>query len=622
MKKSLIFLITAALVLCVIAGFSACADKPLEIRQILALDKDGLAFDQLNLGEFFYKSSVDQEGDYPAPNDVSFKVVYDDGSETPISETDAEFRLKEIKHDGNAVESDPSVYDIGSWEFIYEYKGFTAKVYFTILPSVSANYTLSGIPSKWDYSLMPDLTETAEVNGYSDELIFSGNDENVWLYYIPVQKYDELTAGGSSLNFKDLIKASAHYTPYSEFGYLMPAGEYYIYAEIAESGNYARQITDLKRVTVNREKLEMTAPEVQTTTYYFNVEDGPGNAKISDVLVSSFTAYAVNGAGESVYLKTADTWLNPDEEVSVSTPDKTYKRALVPALDENNYDTEGLYVEYKVIATKGYFGIEPGLFEFDYSGEALVIDREITLNEYASGGFRFFNSLTLTDDNDAAITFFKMTDVRDSEGKKLPVYNDGSTTPVITGDEGASAKIIIVKENSVYDYYIALNTSATEGNYSFTVSLIDEANFRWGDYLRDYGSEPITLNYTVTKNDNEAYFEYISSPLKNGKFEFSLTIAEKAYDQALVNTLKVSVVDKYVDDHGTIHTTNSGLTFGSSVEASASEPDNGKIILTIKVPVTLPAAQLSYYTACFNISMQTSADYDDINFTTYAVIQK
>ena len=210
------------------------------------------------------------------------------------------------------------------------------------------------------------------------------------------------------------------------------------------------------------------------------------------------------------------------------------------------------------------------------------------------------------------------------EGKKLPVYSyETAPEPAIAGDEGASAKVVRTYYNEgVYDYFIVLNDEAEFKDYSFTVSLIDDVNFRWGDYSRDYGSDPITLNYTVERNDNGQHFQYESSTLTDGKFTFDLYLNYAAYDESLLNTLSITMTDSYTDEYGYTTTTTEGVTMDcDAIETTVHDSDPDMFKISVSVPVTLPANGFSYY-LCMEIKMQTAENYKDIELSTFATLQK
>lgn len=627
MKKFLTVLLTIALSVCIAAGFAACDDKAQQIRYLTALDSNGSAFDNLSLGDFTYKSSPEQSGNYPDVKSVGFQVTYEDGSSSAVSANDAALKIKEIRHNGQTVETEPDLYDVGLWEYVFDYKGFNATVSFNILPSTQAGYVLSGIPESWQYSAMPDLTETATVSGYGDPLVFTGENANIRLYYIDADRYSELTGSGT-LNI-DILNDYIH--EFSQFypdqDYYIPAGDYRFFAEMSLSGNYADQLTNAVSVTVEKERLTFTPPADMTASYYFTNSNKPGNVKISKVDVPVQSATTTNLAGEQIVLQSLyRSWLDPDEEVSAATPEKTYKFLFEPIyVDASNYDVSALVGECTVIVYRGYVGGDNDEFSFG-DDLPLVIDRTVEINDYnENGGLSFFNTMTVTNDMYKIDGFFSMVDVRDSNGKKLPVYSyETAPEPAIAGDEGASAKVVRTYYNEgVYDYFIMLNDDAEFKDYSFTVSLIDDVNFRWGDYSRDYGSDPITLNYTVERNDNGQHFQYESSTLTDGKFTFDLYLNYAAYDASLLDTLSITMTDSYTDEYGYTTTTTESVTMDcDAIETTVHDSDPDMFKISVSVPVTLPAKDFSYYFVCMEIKMQTAENYKDVKLSTFAALLK
>lgn len=474
---------------------------------------------------------------------------------------------------------------------------------------------------------MPDLTEAATVSGYGDPLVFSGENANIRLYYIDADRYSEITGSGT-LNIdilNDYINEFSQFYPDQD--YYIPAGDYRFFAEMSLSGNYADQLTNAVSVTVEKERLTFTPPADMTASYYFTNSNKPGNVKISKVYVPAQSATTTNLAGEQIVLQSLyRSWLDPDEEVSAATPEKTYKFLFEPInVDASNYDVSALVGECTVIVYRGYVGGDNDEFSFG-DDLPLVIDRTVEINDYnENGGLSFFNTMTVTNDMYKIDEFFSMVDVRDSNGKKLPVYSyETAPEPAIAGDEGASAKVVRTYYNEgVYDYFIVLNDEAEFKDYSFTVSLIDDVNFRWGDYSRDYGSDPITLNYTVERNDNGQHFQYESSTLTDGKFTFDLYLNYAAYDASLLDTLSITMTDSYTDEYGNTTTTSEGVTMDcDAIETTVHDSDPDMFKISVSVPVTLPANGFSYYFVCMEIKMQTAENYKDVELSTFAALQK
>lgn len=626
MRKTLTLLLILALALCLAVGVAACEDRSRQIRSLSALNTDGYAFDMLDLGDFSYKSSLEQDGKYPDVGIVGFKLTYEDGSSSAVAVNDSTLKLKEIKLNGEVVEEEPELYDVGYWEYVFDYDGHTATVYFNILPSTEANYRLTGIPSSWKYSAMPDLTQNISVEGYGDPLVFDGENANVSIYYISAARYSQYVIPGK-LN-SDILHANiADFSLYqASDDYYIPVGEYLFVAEMKACGNYDTQLTDTVTVTVEKEPLTFTPPENVVAEYYFAGNRQPGNVTISKVSVPACSVTTTNLGGDVLYLQSVyRSWLNPDEEVSVATPDKTYEFTFEPInVDASNYDLSALVGECTVNAHKGYLG--SGNDEFIFGDDLpLVVNKSVEINYYNEYGLDFFNSSSLTDDMYKIVEFFSMVDVRDANGKKLPVYSSASNDkPEIEGDEGASAKVVRTYSNiGVYDYFIVLNDAAEYKDYAFTVSLIDDVNFRWGSYGKDCGSEPITLNYTVERNDNYQNFQYNQVSLVDGKFTFDLYMDFEAYDPSLLGTLAVTLTDSYTDENGTTVTTTEGVTMDcEALEAVADESDPDMFKITVSVPVTLPAEDHTYYFVCMKIEMQTADNYKDVNLSAFATLQK
>ena len=619
MKKLITVALAIALAACLVTGIAACDSKSETVRLLLIQSSDGLDYSDYNLGDFYYKKSVDESGAYPDFGVVSFKVQYEDGSFASLAADDPELKVVEINKDGIKVDSAPVLYDVGVWTYVYEYKGAKATVYFNIMPASNAEYQITGLPSSWEYSAIPALTETIAVSGYADPLVYFGEDSNAFIYYIQADVFEENFTGVTMDENKlyELEVASSIYYPFSDDGSPYPifinAGEYYFYLKLSASGNYAAQLTNLQKVTVEKETLDIGSLPTLETSYQFYSYNGPGNAKISEILEPYHSFSVTNKGGIAVQLITSD-WMNPDDEISVGTPDKKYRIALMPDSGLDNYNADNLYIECTVAATAGYVQSDYDTFSFG-DAEQLVVNREVQLNECTQKGLKFFTALGLSNNDALLESYFKMVDVFDENGNKLPVYAENSDTPLFAGDDGASGKVVRTTDGSVYDYRIVLNENAI-GDYTFTVSLIDDVN--WGTYDKNYGVEPITLNYSVTENDPEPYVYISDTDVTSGVFTFDVYLSAGAYDDTLLNTFKITIDESYTNSNGFVVYTSKNLTVDTDgMQVTASYTTDGQVQLSVALPVTLPDPAESYH-LCFTVAMETADTYTDISVSTYA----
>ena len=620
MKKLITVALAIALAACIVTGIVACDTKSETVRLLLIQSSDG-DFSDYNLGDFYYKKSADESGAYPDLGVVSFKVQYEDGSFSSLAADDPELKVVEINKDGVKVESAPVLYDVGKWTYVYEYKGAKATVYFNIMPASNAEYQITGLPSSWEYSAIPSLTETISVSGYADPLVYFGEDANAFIYYIQADVFEENFTGVTMDENKlyELEVSSSLYYPFSDDGSPDPifinAGEYYFYLKLSASGNYAAQLTNPQKVTVEKETLDIGSLPTLETSYQFYSYNGPGNAKISEILEPYHSFSVTNKGGITVQLITSD-WMNPDDEISVGTPDKKYRIALMPDSGLDNYNADNLYIECTVTATAGYVRSDYDTFSFG-DAEQLVVNREVQLNECTQKGLKFFTALGLSNNDALLESYFKMVDVFDENGNKLPVYAENSDTPLFAGDDGASGKVVRTTDGSVYDYRIVLNENAV-GDYTFTVSLIDDVNFHWGTYDKNYGVEPITLNYSVTENDPEPYVYISDTDVTSGVFTFDVYLSAGAYDDTLLNTFKITIDESYTNSNGFVVYTSKNLTVDTDgMQVTASYTTDGQVQLSVALPVTLPDPAESYH-LCFTVAMETADTYADISVSTYA----
>lgn len=620
MKKAITAFIIATLALCLVLGIAACDSKSDTVRALIITAADGLDYSDYNLGDFYYKKSVDESGAYPDFSTLNFKVQYEDGSTAPLAADSPELKVVEISKDGTVVTDAPVLYDVGVWTYVYEYRGAKANVYFNIMPASNAEYQITGLPSSWVYSTRKDLTETIAVSGYPSPVVFSGEDTNALVYYISADYFDEHFAGATvnEQTMSDIVFASRLYYPYAQSGYFVPAGEYYFFLKMSATGNYSDQLTNLQKVTVEKETFDIGTLPTLNESYKFYSSNGPGNVKISEALSCPYYSFTTtNKGGETIKLITAG-WMDPDDEISVGTPDKKYKVKLAPDTSFDNYNMDNLYIECTVTATAGYMQSDYSTFAFG-DEEQLVVNRDVQLNECTQKGLKFFTALGL-DNNDALLeSYFKMVSVTDKNGKKLSVYAENSETPLFAGDDGAIGKIVRTTSGSVYDYRIILNENAL-GDYTFTVSLIDDVNFYWGTVDNNYGTEPIILNYSVVENDPNGYMNVITSYVTDGTITIELELDEAAYDPALLDTLKITRDESYTFSDHVFYSDENVTIDADNVQVSESETYGGRVKLTVTLPVTIPDDSDFHY-LCLSITMQTADTYADVNESTYAYLQ-
>lgn len=625
MKKFITVALAVILALCLIAGFTACGTKSETVRALMITGSDGLDYNDYYLGDFYYKKSADESGAYPDPGTVNFKVQYEDGSTKALAADSPELKLAEITKNGEKVSEAPVLYDVGTWAYVYEYMGARASVSFNILPALNASYEITGLPSSWVYSAMPSLTETISVSGYPEPLVYYGENANAQMFYITTELFENEFAGVvmDEDKMQELESASLSYYPFDLSGNpikdYINAGEYYFYLKLSASGNFAGQTTNLQKVTVEKEILDIGTLPTLNESYKFYSYNGPGNVKISDVLnVPSYSFTTTNKGGETVKLITSG-WMDPDDEISVGTPDKKYRISLSPDTAFDNYDTDNLYMECTVSATAGYVQSNYDTFSFG-DAEQLVLDRDVEIDECTQNGLKFFNSIGLNNNEALLESYFRMVKVVDENGKKLPVYAENSDTPLYAGDDGAIGKIVRTTDGSMYDYRIILNENAL-GDYTFTVSLIDNVNFYWGTSDNNYGIAPIILNYSVVANEPYVYLDITSVNVSgDGKLKFDLYITEAAFDESLVDTLQIVMDESYTDAYGNVSYTTDGITIDTDniyiVKYGTSE---GRVQLKIELPVTITSDNSTF---CFTVKMQTAGNYSDVNVSTYTVLTK
>lgn len=621
MKKYWKIIIVATVALCLIVGIVACTPKEKTVSLLNFVDGNGNAVNSLNLGDFSY-------GDKPDLDALSFQITFDDNSTEKLTKDDPSVSVVSVTHDGAPLQEIPEVFDKGSWEITYGYKDKTAVAYFTVSADFAADFSIEGLPSEWIYSEIADFSSTLSVNGYPEEADFFSWENNGSLYYIQADKYREIVSENpfGTEQFEQAVLQNATQYLFDEFDVrsrYIDSGKYYMLAYMKECGNYGAQFTQAKEFTVLKETLTFDPGSPIPLEFYFPVNNAPGNGKLGDKgipVVSSIVAYDSNNMPVQL---SSDNWENPDEIISAADPaDKLHKLQLVPTTENpDNFELDNLFLNYKLIIAKGEIRNYIGWDELD---ENRVVNRTLTLDSYEKTNLFVFEHIS-SFDQDFAKTFFTFCKITDSEGRRLPVYIDGETSPLVQGDDDASAKVVRKTVFDSYSYGIQLNSPVTTGTYNFTLSLIDNVNFYWKNhYGEELGSDPITLRYNVTANDPNGWI-YFDNPvrLSDGKLQFTLSLLESAFDPSLIDTLTFTIDSMYTDSYGNSSYTDNGLTADeAAVEVVKSESSDGKRNLTVTVPVTLPAYSKPNYTICFTVTMQTAQNYEKLTFSTYTAITK
>ncbi len=611
MRKTITAVIAAILIVCAIIGFSACDNTQKKTPSYLEIVTPSGALSNTYLGEFTYGAESDKQIS-DTLSSFQFNVVYNEGGFDAVAKENVTVSVKKDEQD---VGSLPQSFNAGYWNITYGYSGVFVSVNFVINQAATGTgYVLSGLPSTWEYSKMPNLTQLATVEEY-DAADFVSENHNASLYYIEESVYENLAekyTDNAELSSQLVSAANVYYASNYDACTFVPVGQYRFFASISGADNYTSLITSTVSVTVKKEFLNFTAPEIPfEMTYEYDDDYKTGNVKLSELhykpYIGSLTA--TNSREQSVYLDAGD-WVNPETEINSGTlSGKIHKMYLgMSQYDSANYELSNLTVDVKINVLKG--AINPDIL-FDTSNNYSLFVDSIS---YETVFFNVFRDNGFTD------SVFSLLSIKDSEGRTLPVYESDGTTLVKEGDSGASGKLLRTPAtNYYYKYSIAINGEPSEGTYVFSMSLKDNENYFWHYNGTDRGSDPVSLNlhYELAQSllsyDHETYIEVD----KNGRLNMSFEINKNAYDSSQLSSLSIEKIDNLGNTYSDpdIDISADGMTV-STEELSSS------VKIKISVPTQFASTSSDSFDLCCRITMPTSEKYKDVDFSNRLTVLK
>lgn len=615
MNKRIFTAIAAILLIGVLLAFVVACENETQTKTPsylnISASSSGEPSSSLYLGEFEYGTQADKDIS-AALSSLQFTVYYNDGGSDKIEAN--QVKVSSVTYNNDSLTSLPETYAGGNYNITYEYNGATGSVYFTVTTSATgANYVIEGLPSSWIYSSMPDLTSIAKVTGYETDVVFTGTDANAQLNYVTKELFDELSEqyGNDTAEFKnEIVTQSFYYFPdsYDNMYFLSP-GEYRFFAVLNETANYTQQPTNFVSVTVEKETLTFNAPSVPYELSHNYLSTAmTGNIKLSDIVIKPYipSLTATNSRGEVIEL-TGDDWNNPDEEINANDlSGKTHKFRL-QSTGSDAYNSDNLLVDVKVDVVKGL--IEPDL-NFD---ENYISDATVSAGAYEAQYFPLFAQNGMSD------LTFGLIEIRDSGGKKLPLYDFDGTTLIEEGEQGAIAKLIKISRSANYsDYYIALNDQPELGTYQFTVNLKDTENYYWCKYATDMGTTPITVNMQYVYNSNGLSYNDVDYfiPAENGQLNIFFSVAASAFDEDQLSALTLNATDAYLG-----YSTDSDVNI-LSYSASVNANDGSYVEIEVSATITYPDDKNNNINLCYEINLPVNDNFQPVGFKGVSIISK
>ena len=469
MKKFLgLIVLLVALAVCTTA-LAACnpsSGDQATPQSIQFIDGDGVDRSTFwDLGSFPYGTAY--EDILPT---FTVRQYYSDGSTKDLSADEYSVSYLKIDIEDIPLSEMPAVPDAGYYQIVFDKDEFQARMLFTVESVVRTDLTLSLPHNEWEYD---EANPTPTVGGYSA----TDGDEPMF-YCVYKAAFDALT---------DEQKAEywLHITPAYNMGEVpctIPVGEYYAYARIPESDNYAASytaITPETAFTVNKAVLHYDAAVADNlwAVYNFNsngVIDGVnlGATSITTRDLSVTTALKdKTGAeilGQYVW---ADSSVTVDADDNGKTFDAIYQ---LDPLCEASYTVEKGSILVEVTINKGSVRM-PSLG---------IPDNKLHAANEGSGPYP-----------DNALPYVV---VNDMGGYNVHIYNewDENTMQVsVTVGDGEPTKARVGK-NSDNNHYVSW-AFINPGKYTVTLSLRDKTNFVWWEGDAAKGTDDIVLTFEV-----------------------------------------------------------------------------------------------------------------------------
>lgn len=401
----------------------------------------------------------------------TFKVnlCYSDGSTKELAAGDYTVSYVKIEEEDVPLQSIPAVPDAGYYQIIFDKDEFQARMNFTVNMAERTDLTLSLSRNEWEYD---EANPTPTVGGYSA----TDGDEPLF-YCVDKAVFDALT---------DEQKAEywRHTTPMYNLGgepCTIAVGEYYAYARIPESDNYAASytaITPETAFTVKKAVLHYDSAVSSNLQAIFNYRSGIlgginlGNINITVKDFSIATALKdKTGAeilGQYVW---ADSYVPVDADDNGKTFDAIYQ---LDPLCEASYTVEGGGIPVEITINKGTVRM-PSLD---------IPDNKLHAANEGSGPYP-----------DNALPYVVVNDIG---GYSVHIYNEWDVNTmqvsVAVGDGGPKNELVV--KHSDNDYCV-VKAFSNPGKYTVTLSLRDKTNFVWWEGDETSGTDDIVLTFEV-----------------------------------------------------------------------------------------------------------------------------
>ena len=446
----------AALVACDPGGGNQATPQSIQFE-----DKDGTDRSTYwDLGAFPYGTAY--EDILP-----TFKVnlCYSDGSTKELAAGDYTVSYVKVEEEDVPLQSIPAVPDAGYYQIVFDKDELQARMIFAVESVVRTDLTLSLPRNEWEYD---EANPTPTVGGYSA----TDGDEPLF-YCVDKARFDALP---------DEQKAEywLHVTPAYNMGEVpctIAVGEYYAYARIPESDNYAASytaITPETAFTVKKAVLHYDSAVSSNLQAVFNYHSGIlGGINLGNINIAVKDFSIATGLKDRTGAEILGQYVWADSSVTVDADDngKTFAaRYELDSVCEASYTVEDGGIPVTLTVNKKAV-MQP----------QLSIDSDNAHSANESFGPYPDNALpyAVVNDDGYNVRIFGEWDknIIEITVKRLN-SNGSSTTNKVTGLIGT------LLDDGTYKY--CLNWDFDDpAEYTVTLSLRDKTNFTWDNGTTD-----------------------------------------------------------------------------------------------------------------------------------------
>ena len=401
----------------------------------------------------------------------TFKVnlCYSDDSTKELAAGDYTVSYVKIEEEDVPLQSIPAVPDAGLYQIIFDKDEFQARMFFTVESVVRTDLTLSLPRNEWEYD---EANPTPTVGGYSA----TDGDEPLF-YCVDKAAFDALT---------DEQKAEywRHTIPMYNLGgepCTVAVGEYYAYARIPESDNYAASytaVTPENAFTVKKAVLHYDSAVSSNLQAVFNYRSGIlGGINLGNINITVKDFSIATGLKDRTGAEILGQYVWADSSVTVDADDngKTFDTIYqLDSLCEASYTVENGSIPVTLTVNKGTVRM-PSLGISDNKLHA------------ANEGFGPYP--------DNALPYVVVNDIG---GYSVHIYNEWDVNTmqvsVAVGDGGPKNELVV--QHSDNDYCV-VKAFSNPGKYTVTLSLRDKTNFVWWEGDETSGTDDIVLTFEV-----------------------------------------------------------------------------------------------------------------------------